>query len=121
MGEAAVLVRLEQDDINKNNTAQMREMEKDIEQLQRDILDQDATKKEQRSKISHLEKVIEDLIDRVTKAEDRANITETSTQRATRSNASQQQLGQLESTLKTQGKTLKQMEERLEETELIVE
>jgi hypothetical protein len=36
-----------------------------VQQLQRDILDQDAVNKEQQSRLSHLEKVVEDLIDRM--------------------------------------------------------
>jgi hypothetical protein len=47
-----------------------------------------------------LEKVIEDLVDRVTKAEDKANQEEKSTLRATRSTSAQQQQHQLEATLK---------------------
>ena len=89
MGETAVLVRLEQEDKHKKSAASIKELENDVQQLQRDILDQDAINKEQQSRISHLEKVIEDLVDRVTKQEDRANQETTSTQRATRSTAPQ--------------------------------
>ena len=39
MGEAAILVRLEQEDKNKNVAAQMKEMDDEIIQLQKDILD----------------------------------------------------------------------------------
>ena len=87
MGEAAVLIRLEQEDKSKKHSESIKELENDVQQLQRDILDQDATNKEQQSRISHLEKVIEDLVDRVTKAVDRANQEATFTQRATRSAA----------------------------------
>jgi hypothetical protein len=46
MGEAAVLVRLEQEDKNKNVAAQMKDMDDEITQLQKDILDQDGLNKE---------------------------------------------------------------------------
>ena len=89
MGEEAVHVRMEQADKNKNVSAQIKEMDDEIIQLQRDILDQDATNKEQRQKIDHLEKVIEDLIDRIAQAEDKATQEEKTTQRAKRSTSSQ--------------------------------
>jgi hypothetical protein len=73
LGESAVIIRLEQEDKHKKSAEQLKELENDVQQLQRDILDQDAIKQEQQSRISHLEKVIEDLVDRVTKQEDRAN------------------------------------------------
>ena len=79
MGETAVLVRLEQEDKHKKSAERIKELENNVKQLQRDVLDQDATNKEQQSRISHLEKVIEDLIDRITKTEDRANQETTST------------------------------------------
>ena len=79
MGETAVLVRLEQEDKHKKSAERIKELENNVQQLQRDVLDQDATNKEQQSRISHLEKVIEDLIDRITKTEDRANQETTST------------------------------------------
>jgi hypothetical protein len=45
----------------------------DILQLQKDMVDQDCLNKEQEAKINHLEKVIEDLVDRITRMEDKAN------------------------------------------------
>jgi peptidoglycan hydrolase CwlO-like protein len=71
MGEAAVLVRLEQDDKNKNVTARMKEMSDEITQLQKDIVDQDVLYKEQQQTIGHLEKLVEDLLDRVVQAEEK--------------------------------------------------
>ena len=47
MGEEAVHVRLEQADKNKNVSAQMKEMDDEITQLQKDIFDQDSLNKEQ--------------------------------------------------------------------------
>jgi hypothetical protein len=46
MGETAILVRLEQEEKNKNVAAQMQEMDDEITQLQKDILDQDGLNKE---------------------------------------------------------------------------
>ena len=71
MGEAAVLVRLEQDDKNENVAARMREMSDEITQLQKDIVDQDVLYKEQQQTIGHLEKLVEDLLDRVVQAEEK--------------------------------------------------
>jgi hypothetical protein len=48
-------------------------------QLQKDIIDQDILNKDQEAKLDHLEKVIEDLVDRITKMEDKANKEETTT------------------------------------------
>jgi archaellum component FlaC len=78
----------------------MKEMEEDINRLQRDTIEQDTVNQDQKARIDHLEKIIEDLVDRVTKAEDKANLAEASTQRATRSTTSQQQPTHLETTLK---------------------
>ncbi len=47
MGESAVRVRLEQEDNTKQLSARIIEMEKDIDRLQRDIVEQDATNKDQ--------------------------------------------------------------------------
>jgi hypothetical protein len=65
MGEAAILARLEQEDKMKAQSHTIQELENNVQQLQRDILDQDAVNKEQQSRLSHLEKVVEDLIDRM--------------------------------------------------------
>jgi hypothetical protein len=47
MGESAARVRLEQEDNTKQLSARIIEMEKDIDRLQRDIVEQDATNKDQ--------------------------------------------------------------------------
>ena len=75
-------------------------MEEDINRLQRDAIEQETVNQDQKARIDHLEKIIEDLVDRITKAEDKANLAEASTQRATRSTSSQQQPTYLETTLK---------------------
>jgi hypothetical protein len=46
MGESAVIVRLEQEDKNNKVAAQMKEMDDEVTQLQKDILDQDGLNKE---------------------------------------------------------------------------
>jgi chromosome segregation ATPase len=101
-------------------SAQIKEMDDEIIQLQRDILDQDATNKELRQKIDHLEKVIEDLIDRIAKAEDKATQEDKTTQRATRSTSSQQH-DQIEATLKAMEQQTKKLDKHVEEVESIVE
>jgi hypothetical protein len=47
MGEAAILARLEQEDKMKAQSQTIQELENNVQQLQRDILDQDAVNKEQ--------------------------------------------------------------------------
>ncbi len=47
MGETAVLVKLEHEDTTKKLSALLQELEKDIDRLQRDIVEQDATNKDQ--------------------------------------------------------------------------
>jgi hypothetical protein len=47
MGEAAILARLEQEDKMKAQSHTIQELENNVQQLQRDILDQDAVNKEQ--------------------------------------------------------------------------
>jgi hypothetical protein len=46
-GEAAVRVRVEQGDTNKQVSSRMKAMEDDINRLQQDIIEQDATNKDQ--------------------------------------------------------------------------
>ncbi len=46
LGESAVIVRLEQEDKHKQSAERLKELENDVQQLQRDILDQDAINKE---------------------------------------------------------------------------
>jgi cell division protein FtsB len=63
----------------------IKERDTDITQLQKDILDQDRYNKEQQEKIEHLEKLVEDLLDRVVKAEEKARSEDTTKQKTTRS------------------------------------
>ena len=64
-------MRLEQEDNNKRVNARIKEMDDEITQIQKDILDQDSHNKQQQEKIEHLEKLVEDLLDRVVKAEEK--------------------------------------------------
>ena len=73
MGETAVLVRLEQEDKNVAVKDIYTQMNEDITKLQDDIVDQNDINNTQQNRIDHLEKVVEDLVDRITKMEDRAN------------------------------------------------
>ena len=99
--------------------AWIKERDTDITQLQKDILDQDAYNKEQQLKIEHLEKLVEDLSDKVSKAE-KTKSEDATTQRATRSTAVSQQDKQLASTLKALETQTKDIHERIEELESIV-
>jgi hypothetical protein len=49
-------------------------MNEDLTKLQNDIVDQNDINHTQQNRIDHLEKVVEDLIDRIAKMEDRANM-----------------------------------------------
>jgi uncharacterized protein YggE len=73
MGETAVLVKLDQQDKNEALKELWRTMDGDISQLQTDTVEQNDLNNVQQNKITHLEKLVEDLLDRVVKAEDRAN------------------------------------------------
>jgi predicted nucleic acid-binding Zn-ribbon protein len=68
-----VLVRLEQEDKNVAVKDIYTQMNEDITKLQDDIVDQNDINNTQQNRIDHLEKVVEDLVDRITKMEDRAN------------------------------------------------
>ena len=48
-------------------------MNEDITKLQNDIVDQNEINNTQQNRIDHLEKVVEDLVDRITKMEDKTN------------------------------------------------
>ena len=48
-------------------------MNEDITKLQDDIVDQNDLNNTQQNKIDHLEKMVEDLVDRITKMEDKTN------------------------------------------------
>ena len=68
-----MLVRLEQEDKNVAVKDIYTQMNEDITKLQDDIVDQNDINNTQQNRIDHLEKVVEDLVDRITKMEDRAN------------------------------------------------
>ena len=48
-------------------------MNGDITKLQEDIMEQNDINNTQQNRIDHLEKVVEDLVDRITKMEDKTN------------------------------------------------
>ena len=73
MGETAVLVRLEQEDKNVAVKDIYTQMNEDITKLQDDIVDQNDINNTQQNRIDHLEKMVEDLVDRITKMEDKTN------------------------------------------------
>ena len=78
----------------------IKERDNDITQLQKDILDQDMYNKEQQEKIEHLEKLVEDLTDKVGKAEEQRKLENATTLRTTRSAVASQPEKQLANTLK---------------------
>jgi chemotaxis response regulator CheB len=80
--------------------AWIKERDNDITQLQKDILDQDMYNKEQQEKIEHLEKLVEDLTDKVGKAEEQMKSENATTQRTTRSAVVSQSDKQLAHTIK---------------------
>ena len=73
MGETAILVRLDQEDKNKSMKDLWRAMDGDITQLQTDICDQNNLNNVQQNKITHLEKLVEDLLYRVGTAKEKIN------------------------------------------------
>ncbi len=73
MGEATVLDRQEQEAKNVAVKEVCNQMNEDITKLQNDIVDQNDINHTQQNRIDHLEKVVEDLIDRIAKMEDKAN------------------------------------------------
>ena len=84
MGETALLVRLDQEDKNKAMKELWRAMDGDITQLQTDICDQNDLNNVQQNKITHLEKLVEDLLHRVGTAEEKINKEEAITTRSYR-------------------------------------
>jgi hypothetical protein len=91
----------------------IKERDNDITQLQKDILDQDRYNKEQQEKIEHLEKLVEDLTDKVGKAEEQRKSENATTQRTTRSAVASQSEKQLANTLKALEAQTQGMEERI--------
>ena len=72
LGEEALMVRLDHNEKLENIAAHQRNVDKEITQLQKDMVEQDMINKEQHDRITHLEKIIEDLVGRITKIEDKA-------------------------------------------------
>jgi hypothetical protein len=91
----------------------IKERDNDITQLQKDILDQDMYNKEQQEKIEHLEKLVEDLTDKVGKAEEQRKSENATTQRTTRSAVASQSEKQVTNTLKALEAQTQGMEERI--------
>ena len=60
-------------------------MNEDITKLQDDIVDQNDINNTQQNRIDHLEKMVEDLVDRITKMEDKTNTQDTSNSKSLRS------------------------------------
>ena len=81
MGETAVLVRLQQEDKNVAIKDLWKQLNDDITKLQDDIVEQNDLNNTQQNRIDHLEKMVEDLVDRITKMEDKANTQEPSNQK----------------------------------------
>jgi hypothetical protein len=85
MEDEAQMIRLGQkaklEEMEKSNRAK----DKEITQLQHDILSQDRVNKDVYSRMLQLENTVADLVGRIAKMEDQANLEDTSTQRATRS------------------------------------
>jgi chemotaxis response regulator CheB len=91
----------------------IKERDNDITQLQKDILDQDMYNKEQQEKIEHLEKLVEDLTDKVGKAEEQRKSENATTQRTTRSAVASQSEKQVTNTLQSLEAQTQGMEERI--------
>ena len=99
--------------------SQHHEMDQAITQLQKDILDQDGVNKEQQAKIAHLEKLVEDLIDRITVMEDKAQAQENSSQKPTRTKSTLT-AAQLTTHMKELENRMVKFQHRLQEVEDIV-
>ena len=78
MGETAVVERQEQEDKNVVIKDMWKQLDSDITKLQDDIVEQNDVNNTQQNRIDHLEKVVEDLMDRIIAMEDKANKQETS-------------------------------------------
>jgi hypothetical protein len=72
-------------------------------------------------KIEHLEKLVEDLLDRVVKAEEKAKSEDATKQRTTRSAVAPQSDKQLTNAIQALEKKTKGLDVRLEEVECIVD
>jgi predicted nucleic acid-binding Zn-ribbon protein len=70
MGETAVMAKQEQEDKNVVIKDMWKQLDSDITRLQNDIVEQNDVNNTQQNRIDHLEKVVEDLVDRIMKIED---------------------------------------------------
>jgi hypothetical protein len=73
--------RQEQEDKNVVIKDLWKQMDSDITKLQNDIVEQNDVNHTQENRIDHLEKVVEDLVDRITRMEDKKNTPESSSQK----------------------------------------
>ena len=65
------MVRLDHKEKLDNLSTHQRNVDKEITQLQKDMVEQDMINKEQHDRITHLEKIIEDLVGRIATIEDK--------------------------------------------------
>jgi phage terminase small subunit len=91
----------------------------DITKLQHDIVDQNDINHTQQNRIDHLEKVVEDLVDRLTKMEDAANTQDTTTSKSLRSKATLT-TAQMTAHMKELEHRMGKFQDRLQEVEDIV-
>ncbi len=119
MGESVVMARQEQEDKNAVVKDMWKQLDSDITKLQDDIVEQNDVNNTQQNRIDHLEKVVEDLVDRITKMEDKTNTSETSNQKQTRTKPTFT-AAQTTSHLKELENRMGKFQDRLQEVEDIV-
>ena len=119
MGEATVLGRQEQETKNVAVKDVCNQLNEDITKLQHDIVDQNDINHTQKNRIDHLEKVVEDLVDRITKMEDAANTQDTTTSKSLRSKATLT-TAQMTAHMKELEHRMGKFQDRLQEVEDIV-
>jgi archaellum component FlaC len=119
MGEATVLGRQEQETKNVAVKDVCNQLNEDITKLQHDIVDQNDINHTQQNRIDHLEKVVEDLVDRITKMEDAANTQDTTTSKSLRSKATLT-TAQMTAHMKELEHRMGKFQDRLQEVEDIV-
>jgi predicted nucleic acid-binding Zn-ribbon protein len=119
MGESVGMARQEQEDKNAVVKDMWKQLDSDITKLQDDIVEQNDVNNTQQNRIDHLEKVVEDLVDRITKMEDKTNTSETSSQKQTRTKPTFT-AAQTTSHLKELEHRMGKFQDRLQEVEDIV-
>lgn len=119
MGEATVLDRQEQEAKNVAVKEVCNQMNEDITKLQNDIVYQNDINHTQQNRIDHLEKVVEDLIDRIAKMEDKANTQEKSSNKVNKTKPTFT-AAQTTSHLKELENRMGKFQDRLQEVEDIV-